>query len=155
MDGIVVVRVMGAAFLAAALLAAAACDLRWRIIPNECVALVAVAWLLVCGAGSRVGARLLWGAAGAATVLVVLLLVSCASTALGNGAGIGGGDVKLLAATSLWVGPLWGLALVGASCVLGLLGHLACTSLKRKAPVPSAIPMAPAIAASLALFVLL
>lgn len=154
MDGIVVVRVMGAALLAAALLAAAACDLRWRIIPNECVALVAVAWLLVCGAGSRVGARLLWGAAGAATVLAVLLLVSCASTALGHGAGIGGGDVKLLAATSLWVGPLWGLALVGASCVLGLLGRLACMPF-RKAPASPGIPLAPAIALSLALLVLL
>lgn len=154
MDGIVVVRVMGAAFLVAALLAAAACDLRWRIIPNECVALVAVAWLLVCGAGSCVGARLLWGAAGAATVLAVLLLVSCASTALGHGAGIGGGDVKLLAATSLWVGPFWGLALVGASCVLGLLGRLACMPF-RKAPASPGIPLAPAIALSLALLVLL
>ena len=154
MDGIVVVQAMGSTLLVAALLAAAACDLRWRIIPNECVALVAVAWLLVCGAGPCVGLRLLWGAEGAVVVLVVLLLASRASGALGHGAGIGGGDVKLLAASSLWVGPLWGLALVGVSCVLGLLGRLACMPF-RKAPASPGIPLAPAIAFSLALLVLL
>ena len=76
---------------------------------------------------------------------------------LGRGAGVGGGDVKLLAASALWTGPVWGLALVGASCAVGLCAHgvaWLARRAKRDAAAAGGIPLGPSIAACLLVFVL-
>ena len=51
------IRCGAAALLGAALAVAALSDLAWRIIPNGCVASVALSWLLVCGSGEKVVER--------------------------------------------------------------------------------------------------
>lgn len=84
-----------AAALLALLAAAAACDLRRRVIPNRIVAGVALLWL-VAEATGRDGA---WWP-NAAIGLGMLL----AGMAVWHRGWLGGGDVKLIAALSLWAG---------------------------------------------------
>lgn len=147
-----------AALLGAALVVAALSDLAWRVIPNGCVASVALSWLLVRGLGEKVMEGLLEGLSGAAVVLLVMLAAARLGIALGRGAGVGGGDVKLLSAAGLWAGPAWGLVLVGASCVVGLLCHgvawLARRALRLEVGRGGGIPLGPAIAVCLLVFVL-
>jgi len=159
------IRCGAAALLGAALAVAALSDLAWRIIPNGCVASVALSWLLVCGSGEKVAERLAEGVAGALAALLLmlaaLLLMLAAArlgVALGRGAGVGGGDVKLLSASALWTGPVWGLALVGASCAVGLCAHgvawLARRAFRPDAAAAGGIPLGPSIAVCLLVFVL-
>lgn len=138
--------------LVAALVLAAVSDLSSRVIPNGCVLAVALARvpvLAVCGEGARA-----FGAAslGMITVLAFLLLSANVSRKLTGSSGLGGGDLKLLAALGLWTGPVGGLAVVGASCLVALVGRFVCqrireassyAALHRGAPMP----MAPAILA--------
>lgn len=152
------IRCSAAALLGAALAVAALSDLAWRVIPNGCVASVALSWLLVRGSGEKVAEGLAEGLAGAVAVLLVMLAAARLGVALGHGAGVGGGDVKLLAAAGLWAGPVWGLALVGASCAVGLLCHGAAWLVRRalhlEAGRGGGIPLGPSIAACLLVFVL-
>lgn len=152
------IRCGAAALLGAALAVAALSDLAWRIIPNGCVAAVGLSWLLARGLGERTMEGLAEGLAGAIVVLLVMLAAARLGAALGHGAGVGGGDVKLLSAAGLWAGPMWGLALVGASCAAGLLGHgvacLARRALRLEAGPEDGIPLGPAIALCLLVFVL-
>lgn len=152
------IRCGAAVLLGVALAVASLSDLAWRIIPNGCVASVALSWLLVCGSGEKVAERLAEGVAGALAVLLLMLAAARLGVALGRGAGVGGGDVKLLSAAGLWAGPMWGLALVGASCAAGLLGHgVACLArrvLRLEAGPEDGIPLGPAIALCLLVFVL-
>ena len=91
-------------------------------------------------------------------MLLLMLAAASLGVALGRGAGVGGGDVKLLAASALWAGPVWGLALVGASCAVGLCVHgvawLARRAFRPDAVVAGGIPLGPSIAACLLVFVL-
>lgn len=136
--------------LAAALGVAAATDLRCRIVPNGCVAAVAGSGLVRAlvaagGAGPAAPLRALFGGA---SVLAVMLAASAISRRLGRGQGVGGGDVKLLAAVGVWVGPLAGLLAVGLSCLAGVVGWGVAAALRpRSRPLPDAIPLAPAVAA--------
>lgn len=88
--------------------AASACDLRTRRVPNALTlgaALGAVAFYLVSGEASGVLAALGGWALGLALFLPLYLL-----------RGMGAGDVKLLAALGAWVGPsdvIW-ISLFGA-----------------------------------------
>lgn len=152
------IRCGAAVLLGVALAVASLSDLAWRIIPNGCVASVALSWLLVCGSGEKVVERLAEGVAGALAVLLLMLVAARLGVALGRGAGVGGGDVKLLAASALWAGPVWGLALVGASCAVGLCAHgvawLARRAFRSDAVVAGGIPLGPSIAACLLVFVL-
>lgn len=87
--------------LAALLVAAAATDIRNRVIPNRlnlAVALLAMPWWLASGLQ---GTDIAWQVGIAAIVLAAF--AGC--FALGM---MGGGDVKLLAALALWL-PLGGL----------------------------------------------
>lgn len=127
--------------LLAALGTSCAYDLRWRRIPNACVAMVALAGLL-----SRKDVTT--SVAGAALVLVVLLATHAAFTRARGETGMGGGDVKLLAASALWAGPVGGLFVVAASCLLGLVGRAALLAAGRR-PRTAGIPLAPAISVSL------
>lgn len=97
---------------------AAVTDLRRRIIPNGCVAVVAACGLASAATG---GIGVLASAlAGAAVVLAVLLVTAAVSARATGASGIGGGDVKLLAAAGLWYGPVGGLAAVAGSCLASL-----------------------------------
>jgi prepilin peptidase CpaA len=106
-------------------LAACICDLRTRRIPN----------LLTLGAAGAGFAYHLWSGGAGALGLSVLgwligLLVFIVPFALG---GLGGGDVKLVAALGAWIGPaeaIWltvytaiagGVAAIGISLVYGYL----------------------------------
>ena len=114
------------AFLGLALSLAMASDLTWRVIPNECVAAVALAWCFALLAVSF-GAKLrlpgfFESSMGAGLVFMVMLVAAHAARGAGKH-GVGGGDVKLLAAAALWTGPMGGLVLLAGACVLALLGH--------------------------------
>ncbi len=78
------------AVLAAAALAAAACDVRTRRIPNVLTGALAVAGVLMAG--------LMRGYGGAAVALATLALLLVAGTFVFSRAWFGGGDIKLLAA---------------------------------------------------------
>ncbi|HJB48611.1 MAG TPA: prepilin peptidase [Candidatus Olsenella excrementigallinarum] len=136
--------------LAAALGVAAATDLRCRIVPNGCVVAVAASGLvraLAAAAGGVGPAAPLRALLGGASVLAVMLVASAVSLRLGRGQGVGGGDVKLLAAVGVWVGPLAGLLAVGLSCLVGVVGWGVAAALRPRArPLPDAIPLAPAVA---------
>lgn len=84
------IRCGAAALLGAALVVAALSDLAWRIIPNGCVASVALSWLLVCGSGEKVAERLAEGVAGALAALLLMLAAARLGVALGRGAGSAG-----------------------------------------------------------------
>ncbi len=81
---------------------AAACDLRWRRIPNLLTfgtALAGLAYHLLLNGVSGLGQSAAGWLVGAAIFIVPFAL-----------RGLGGGDVKLLAALGAWVGPyevLW------------------------------------------------
>ena len=113
-----IVEVACVGCLAAGLGVASASDLASRVVPNGCVAAVALA------GASRAALRgsLAEAAAGVVCIAVVMLAASLASSRLRGEPGVGGGDVKLLSAVGAWTGPVLGLAVVGASCLLGVMG---------------------------------
>ena len=140
-----VMEVACVAGLAAALGIAAATDLAHRIVPNGCVVAVALLGAVRAAARGAVPAAAL----GAAVVLAVMLAAAAASERLCGRPGVGGGDVKLLAAAGVWTGPALGLAVVGASCLLGLAGRAAGQVAARVRGGPrrsGGIPLAPAVA---------
>ena len=164
--------------LVASLVMAAATDLARREIPNGCCVAVAVsgavrAMACALGQGSATSPLLVSPLArallGGVCALAVMLVAAWASARVGEGPGVGGGDVKLVAAAGVWAGPLGGLAMIAGACVLGLLGHAVVLAAARLARVwhgregasrpgaPSAdarvgasggIALAPAVAAS-------
>lgn len=128
-------------------------DLRRRAIPNGCALAVALSGLAL-GAAEGVPARSL---AGGLVALAVLLLAAWASARRAGAPGVGGGDVKLLSALGLWLGPVTGLAAVALSCLLGVVGWALAVGARRlwrrsegespcEDPAGLGIPMAPAIA---------
>lgn len=148
--------------LAVGLVCAAARDLEGRVIPNRCVAVVAAAALVRALARCLAGAAPLatWGrmVAGGALVLAVMLAAAALFQRTRGEAGVGGGDVKLLAALGLWLGPARGLACVALSCLVALAGWAmargwralagARSSRQGKAAGDAGLPMGPAIALS-------
>lgn len=160
MDGLGAAEAACEAVLAAALAVAAAVDLRSRVVPDGCV--VAVALSGAARAGLRVASGTLAGALaeaalGAAAVLAAMLLAARLSCDADGRAGVGGGDVKLLGAVGVWTGPLAGLLVVMASCLVSVAGwallglaRLAVGALCRRADVraafPPSLPLAPGIA---------
>ena len=128
-------------------------DLRRRAIPNGCAFATALSGLAL-GVAEGTLARSL---AGGLVVLAMLLLAAGASARVSGAPGIGGGDVKLLSALGLWLGPVTGLAAVALSCLLGVVGWALAAGARRLRcrsegeapcgdPAGLGIPMAPAIA---------
>jgi prepilin peptidase CpaA len=123
------------------LVLAAWCDITSRQIPNRLVLIFAFAYpaaALLTGHG----ADLPWHfAAGAGTFLVAALLFVVRT--------MGGGDVKLLGAAALWIGP-GGLvtfalltALIGGVFASAILVHrLARGAVRDGAPIPYGVPIA-------------
>lgn len=155
--------------LAVGLVCAAAHDLEARVIPNRCVAVVAAAALVRALARRLVGAAPLasWGRmiAGGVLVLAVMLAAAALFQRTRGEAGVGGGDVKLLAALGFWLGPAGGLACVALSCLVALAvwamtrGRRAVagarSSRQTKVAGGAGLPMGPAIALSALALVLL
>ena len=81
------------------LLAAAACDLAWRKIPNVLTAVLAVAGLILAAPHDLAG----WASRGAS-----FAAIGGTALALYLTRAMGGGDVKLLAAVAIWI-PFGGL----------------------------------------------
>lgn len=110
---------------AAVMIAAAVIDFRRLIIPNTLVIALCALWPLHVGSlrGAEFGAAV-EGIAGAALVLIA------GSSLFARGL-VGGGDVKLLAAASLWAGAeevprlLLATALIGGVLALAFLTPLA------------------------------
>ena len=125
MDATGLIGAACAVALAAALAVASVTDLRRRVVPNACALLAWASGVLAARLSARGGGR----------------------------GGVGGGDVKLLAAVAAWAGPVGGLAVVALSCALGLLGWGAAALLARlrRRRVGRAMPLAPAIALAAAL----
>jgi prepilin peptidase CpaA len=101
---------VSAAILAAVVVWAAVCDVRARRIPNALtVAALLVALVL---RGAMGGGELLLGLAGFGMALLVLVPLF----ALG---GVGGGDVKLLAAVGAFLGPTAFIVALLATAIAG------------------------------------
>jgi leader peptidase (prepilin peptidase)/N-methyltransferase len=138
---IVVGRLPGApalCFLAAHLVIAVITDLRTRRIPNRLVMSLAAGGLFAASiSGSRVVVeRLLGGLAGMA---VFTLIAACVKGA------VGGGDIKLMAAAGLYLGPCLVLRAMAWTFIAG--GVISLTMLGiRKTTLRGAVPYAPAIA---------
>lgn len=143
------------AVLATALVVASATDLERRVVPNGCVVAAALSGTLRAAARGELAHAL----AGALVVLAVMLGAALLSLRARGEPGVGGGDVKLLAAVATWVGPAAGLAVVAAACALGVLWWLAARgvslALGRGAPRGEGIALAPAIALAALTVVLL
>ena len=147
--------------LLVALVVASVSDLRERIVPNGCPATVAAAGvvrsLVRMALGGGDARPLLSALLGAAVVFLVMLAAALISGRGGRGSGVGGGDVKLLAAAGAWTGPMLGLVTIGLSCLIGLAGwfalHFAIALMGRRPPERGGIPLAPAIALSVVIVV--
>ncbi|WP_075279490.1 prepilin peptidase [Thermophilibacter provencensis] len=129
MDLVVVATwVVARAALAVALGLAAIEDLARRVIPDGCSVAVAasgaVAAAARAAAGEEAGALVADALAGALATLGVMLGAALASWRARGTPGVGGGDVKLLGAVGVWLGPAWGLAAVALSCGGGSYIHL-------------------------------
>lgn len=129
-------------------------DLSNRTIPNGCAAVVAlsgIAWSASHGLLAR-------SLAGVAAVLALMLLVAAVFAAVRGEPGVGGGDVKLLSAVAAWAGPVGGLLVVGASCLLGVAGWVVAVVSRgqtlRRSVGGRGMPLAPAITLAALLAVL-
>jgi prepilin peptidase CpaA len=126
--------------LVAGLVALAAVDLASRTVPDAlALPLIALGLAHAWMRGLSVGAM-----AGAVAVVVGLALL-CSAVPARLRAGIGGGDVLLVAAALAWLGPAVALDLLVLIAALGV--PLAGVALAREGPAPG-LPAAPAVAAA-------
>lgn len=152
----VVIWVACLTVVAVSLCLAAASDLGSRTIPNGCVAAVIAARLPVLSCCEERRIAVADSAMGFSAVFLLLLVCALISRRATGSCGIGGGDLKLLSALGCWAGPVGGLAIVGVSCLVALLGRVlvrrareasSYAALCRGAP----LPLAPSILAGSAL----
>lgn len=152
-----VMWVVACASLAAALGAASIEDLARRVIPNGCVAVVAASAVvaaavraMACGNAAGVAFGALSGALATSAVMIAAALASWRARGT---PGVGGGDLKLLSAVGLWLGPVWGLVAVALSCATSL-ALWGAWRLARRAALGTAsgtgqgVPLAPGVAAT-------
>ena len=127
-------EVVALAVLVAALLGAAISDIRRYLIPNRYPAAIVVAYFIY--ATSQPFDQTLWSLAAGAVAFVLCAILFAAGI-------IGGGDAKLLAATTLWAGP--SLAPLFLMCTVLAGGLLALAWLT---PFRRLMPAAPEVAQS-------
>jgi prepilin peptidase CpaA len=125
---------------------AAAGDVASRRIPNRLVGLLAALGALRLALDPGAG----WPAAGADVALALAVFV--AGAGLFRAGMLGGGDVKLTAAATLWVGAAAFWTFLAATALAGglmALGHLARRAAVggRGQPTPASLPYGVAIAA--------
>ena len=123
----------------ALMVVAAITDFRRLVIPNPVTAALCVLWPLEFGATRE------------ATIVAAIESVACAAFVLAGGAilfargVVGGGDVKLFATASLWVGPaavpklLLLTALLGGALAVAFLTPLGTWLSSRRRPIESPI----------------
>ncbi len=116
--------------------AAVVCDLRWRVIPNWLAVLGLAAGLILnaCSSGWHGATAALSGTAAGLAVFLVFHFVG----------GMGGGDVKLMAAFGAVLGPAGILTAAVLAAIAGALMSAVALLLNRRT---AAIPYAPAIVA--------
>lgn len=144
---------VGAAVLVVSLGLASASDLSSRTIPNACVAGTALAATPLVASAPDLPAAIGRSISGAAIVVALLAAAASFSRRVHGRDGVGAGDIKLLGALGLWAGPVGGLAVVGASCLIALAGRAAVLWVRQSASRVAlcrggAMPMAPAIFAA-------
>ena len=123
-------------------------DLDCMLIPDECHVISVLAWLLALPFLRPRPAEILASVlAGLAAGALLLFLSGILDRVLGRES-LGGGDVKLVAVTGLYLGPVGTLFCLMLSCVLGLLFQALAGERGR------AFPFGPAISAAACLMLL-
>ncbi len=118
-------------------------DLEAMIIPNGCLIVAAAAWLVTLPL-IRPGWRVILNSVIAAIIFGVgILLLSILLDRLLKKESLGGGDVKLLAVTGLYLGIIGSLFQLILACVMGLVFAFLRRSVRKQA-----FPFGPAIAAA-------
>jgi len=145
-----VARVLEIAVIAVTLAVCVVTDMRRRVIPNRCVAIVAVvrgAFLLTSSCGGETCAS---ACIGAVEAIAVLMISAGVSRAVFGRPGIGGGDVKLVSALGLCLGAVWTpvlIVLMSAFILAAQCGHVVrCGRAGWRCTLERAVPAAPAIA---------
>lgn len=143
----------GVAILVVSLGLASVSDLSNRTIPNACVVSAALAATPLAVVAPDLPAALGRSLSGAAAVVALLAVAASLCRGIHGHDGVGAGDVKLLGALGLWAGPVGGLAVVGASCLIALAGRAAVLWVRQSAWRAAlcrdgSMPMAPAIFAA-------
>lgn len=143
----------GVVILVVSLGLASASDLSNRTIPNACVVSAALAATPLAVSAPDLSAALGRSLSGASVVVALLAVAASLSRRIHGLDGVGAGDIKLLGALGLWAGPVGGLAVVGASCLLALAGRAAVLRFRKSASRATlcrdgSMPMAPAIFAA-------
>ena len=143
----------GVATLVVSLGLASVSDLSSRTIPNACTAAAALAAAPLAVSAPDLPAAIGRSISGAAIVVALLAAAAFLFRRVHGCDGVGAGDIKLLGALGLWAGPVGGLAVVGASCLLALAGRAVAQRTRGGAQSVAvncggAMPMAPAISAA-------
>lgn len=143
----------GVTILVVSLGLASVSDLSNRTIPNACVVSAALAATPLSVSAPDPPAALGRSLCGAAVVIALLAAAASLSRRVHGQDGVGAGDIKLLGALGLWAGPVGGLAVVGASCLIALAGRAVAQRTRGGAQSVAAncggaMPMAPAIFAA-------
>ena len=118
-------------------------DLEAMIIPNGCLIVAACAWLISLPLLRPVWRVILNSVIAAAVFGVGVLLLSLLLDRLLKKESLGGGDVKLLAVTGLYLGIVGSLFQLILACVFGLI-----FALLRRSGGKQAFPFGPSIAAA-------
>ena len=143
----------GVATLVVSLGLASVSDLSSRTIPNACTAAAALAAAPLVASAPDLPAAIGRSISGAAIVVALLAAAAFLFRRVHGCDGVGAGDIKLLGALGLWAGPVGGLAVVGASCLIALAGRAAVLWVRQSASRVAlcrdgSMPMAPAIFAA-------
>ena len=143
----------GVTILVVSLGLASASDLSNRTIPNACVVSAALAATPLAVSAPDLLAALGRSLCGAVVVIALLTVAASLCRGIHGHDGVGAGDIKLLGALGLWAGPVGGLAVVGASCLIALAGRAAVLWVRQSASRVAlcrdgSMPMAPAIFAA-------
>ena len=131
------------------LLALAAIDLRTGYLPDRLQMALAGAGLIVLAVGSPIGLSWQMALAGAALNGGIFWGLRWLVTRLKGREAMGLGDVKLVAAGGLWVGPLALPFIMAAGGILTLVGALVMGLITRKPVWRGEMPLGPGLAAGL------
>lgn len=119
------------AVLGLALVATATVDARTRRLPDLFAVIIAVAALALAALAGR--PALIAGIVAAALAAAVLVLIRTIALRAKGDAGLGLGDVKLIAALALWLGPATPI-MVAAAAILGLVATTVTPRADRRRP---------------------
>ena len=127
----------------------AAYDIRTRRVPNRalvffCPAVLASLPVHMQGTGASFQASLGFSLAGCAAGFLILLTAALLSR---GGAGVGGGDIKLAAATGFIYGPYRMLGILMLAALLSACAVLIILCRRRGRAKPLSLPFVPFIAA--------